>query len=60
MFYGFDSLGRGAAEPVFQIVGDALAIVEFAFNYDLLNHAYIMNLSGMRVKDYYAGLRLVG
>ena len=53
MFDGFNSLGRRAAEPVFQIVGGASPIVEFTFDYDLLNHISIIGLTGVRVKGYH-------
>ncbi len=52
VFDGLDSLGRCAAEPVFQIVRGVSTIVEFAFGYDLLNHATIIGLTGLRVKGY--------
>jgi hypothetical protein len=54
VFDGLDSLIRCAGEPVFKIVYIALTIVEFAFDNDLLNHITIMNLTGPRVKGYYA------
>jgi len=52
VFDGLDSLGRCAAEPIFQIVRGALAIVELAFDYDLLDHLNIIGLTGLRVKGY--------
>ena len=38
VFDGLDPLGRCAAEPVLQVVRGALTIVEFVFDYYLLNH----------------------
>jgi len=52
VFDGLDPLGRRAAEPVFQVVRGVSTIVEFAFDYDLLDHFNIIGLTGLRVKGY--------
>lgn len=53
VFDGLDSLGRRAVKPVFQVVRGVSTIVEFAFDYDLLNHISIMGLTGLGVKGNY-------